>query len=476
MTRETTWSASSSSSTSGIQYIRFAASGRNRFVTLIALLAALGGFLFGYDTGIIGQALPFVQKQFHATTITASWIVASVLIGAMAGAAGSGYLADRISRKWTKFLAGCVFTAGAILEATAQNSTWLIIARFILGLGVGTASFVAPEYIAEQTPPRIRGGTVSYNQLMITLGILLAYIAGFGLAGVGSSNWRWMLGIGAVPGALLAISMIFVPHTPRWLVSKGREREARAGLERTRQGNEVQAELDSIQDAVQEERRTSLRDLIGARVRPMLVIGLALAIIQQFVGINTVIYFTSTILKYTGSSTSLSVQQAVYVGLTNFALTIAAILCMDWLGRRVILISGTVVATVALIALGLYFQFPAFAKADAWFGLLCVIAFIAGFAFSLGPVFWLMISEIFPLAHRSKAMAVCTIANWAANFVVSYFFLQEVDLIGKPATFWIYAGVGVLAAGFIWLRVPETRGKPLEQIEAEVGARPRDAA
>lgn len=208
----------------------------------------------------------------------------------------------------------------------------------------------------------------------------------------------------------------------------------------------------------------------------MLLIGLALALIQQFVGVNTVIYFTSTILKYTGSSTSLSVQQAVYVGLTNFALTIAAILCMDWLGRRVILISGTVVATVALIALGLYFQFPAFAKADAWFGLLCVIAFIAGFAFSLGPVFWLMISEIFPLAHRSKAMAVCTIANWAANFVVSYFFLQEVGLIGKPATFWIYAGVGVLAAGFIWLRVPETRGKPLEQIEAEVGARPRDAA
>jgi MFS family permease len=208
----------------------------------------------------------------------------------------------------------------------------------------------------------------------------------------------------------------------------------------------------------------------------MLVIGLALAVIQQFVGINTVIYFTSAILKYTGSSTSLSVQQAVYVGLTNFALTIVAILCMDWLGRRVILVSGTVVSTVALIALGLYFQFPAFAKADAWFGLLCVIVFIAGFAFSLGPVFWLMISEIFPLAHRSKAMAVCTIGNWVANFIVSYFFLQEVGLIGKPATFWIYAGVGVLATGFIWLRVPETKGRTLEQIEDQIGAPRQDAA
>ena len=248
-----TRTAASTASTSGIEYIRYAASGRNRFVTLIALLAALGGFLFGYDTGVIGQALPFVQKQFHASTVVASWIVASVLIGAIAGAAGSGYLADRISRKWTKFISGCVFAAGAVLEATAQSAAWRIIARLILGLAVGTASFVAPEYIAEQTPPRIRGGTVSYNQLMITLGILLAYVAGFGLAGVGG-NWRWMLGLGAIPGALLAVSMIFVPHTPRWLVSKGRGQEARAVLERTRTAGDVQAELDSIQDVVGQER------------------------------------------------------------------------------------------------------------------------------------------------------------------------------------------------------------------------------
>jgi MFS family permease len=157
-------------------------------------------------------------------------------------------------------------------------------------------------------------------------------------------------------------------------------------------------------------------------------------------------------------------------------LTIAAILCMDWLGRRVILLSGTVVATCALIALGFYFLFPGFATADPWFGLLCVIVYIAGFAFSLGPVFWLMISEIFPLAHRSKAMAVCTIVNWSANFIVSYFFLQEIGLIGKPATFWIYAFVGVLATGFIWLRVPETKGRSLEQIEQEVHGQPEQAA
>jgi sugar porter (SP) family MFS transporter len=412
----------------------------------------------------------------RAGTLVSSWIVASVLIGAIAGAAGSGYLADRISRKWTKCLSGCVFTVGAILEATAQSAGWLIAARVILGVGVGTASFVAPEYIAEHTPPKIRGGTVSYNQLMITLGILLAYVAGFGLAGIGGGNWRWMLGIGAIPGAALAISMIFVPHTPRWLVSQGRREDARAVLERTRDPREVEEELESIQDVARKERRSSLRDLLGGRIRPLLVIGLGLAVIQQFVGINTVIYFTTTILKYTGSSTSLSVQQAVYIGLTNFVLTIVAIMCMDWLGRRVILITGTVVATCALVGLGFYFLIPSFATADPGFGLLCVIVYIAGFAFSLGPVFWLMISEIFPLASRSKAMAVCTIFNWAANFIVSYFFLQEIALIGKPATFWIYAFTGALATGFIWLRVPETKGRSLEQIEQEVHGRPQQAA
>src|SRR5690349_5819045 len=204
---------------SGIGFVKFAASGRNRFVTGIALLAALGGFLFGYDTGIISQALPFIQQEFHPGTLASSWIVAVLLIGAMVGAGVSGYLADRISRKWTKCISGCVYVVGALAAAFAQNVTWLIVARFVLGLSVGTASFVAPEYISEQTPPTIRGGTTTYNQVMVTLGILLAYIAGYALSAVGG-NWRWMLGIAAVPGAALAVSMAFVPYSPRWLVSR----------------------------------------------------------------------------------------------------------------------------------------------------------------------------------------------------------------------------------------------------------------
>ncbi|HET8559951.1 MAG TPA: sugar porter family MFS transporter [Marmoricola sp.] len=455
-------------STSGLAYVKFAASGRNRFVTGIAMLAALGGFLFGYDTGIIGQALPSIQKELHPSTVEASWIVAAILIGAMVGAGISGWLSEAISRKWTKCLSGCVYVAGALAAALAQDVMWLIAARFVLGLSVGTASFVAPEYISEQTPPKIRGGTVTYNQLMVTLGILLAYIAGYLLHPV-TNNWRWMLGIAIVPGAALAISMVFVPHSPRWLVKKGRVDEARKVLERTRTESDVDQELENISDVTEKESGWTVRDLFRSRVRPLMLVGIGLAVFQQFVGVNTVIYFASTILHYTGASTSSAVLLAVFVGVTNFVVTIVAILVMDWVGRRGLLITGTAILCVALVVLGAYFQFSALSQGASWLGLVCVIVYIIGFAIGLGPVFWLMISEIYPLQFRSQAMAVATICNWAANFIVSYFFLQEAQAIGKGPTFWIYAAIAVGAIAFFVAKVPETKGRQLEDIEREVG-------
>jgi sugar porter (SP) family MFS transporter len=459
---------SEQASTSGITYIKFAASGRNRFVTGIALLAALGGFLFGYDTGIIGQALPFIQKQFHPSTLAASWIVAVILIGAMVGAAISGYLSEAISRKWTKCISGCVYVIGALAAAFAQDVVWLVAARFVLGLSVGTASFVAPEYIAEQTPPKIRGGTVTYNQLMVTLGIMLAYVAGFGLSHV-IGNWRWMLGIAAAPGAVLAVSMVFVPHSPRWLVKKGRFDEARKVLERTRTDSDIDAELEDIKDVTEKEKSWHFWDLFGKRVRALILIGIGLAVAQQFVGVNTVIYFASTILHYTGATTNAAVLLTVYVGVTNFVVTIIAVLIMDWVGRRGLLITGTAILCVALIVLGIYFHFPSISHGVAWLGLACVIVYIIGFAIGLGPVFWLMISEIYPLHFRSQAMAVATIFNWGANFLVSYFFLQETQAIGRGPTFWIYAGLAIVAIAFFWWKVPETKNRPLEEIEREIG-------
>jgi sugar porter (SP) family MFS transporter len=460
-------SSESATTTSGLAFVKFAFSGRHRFVTGIAMLAAIGGFLFGYDTGIVSQALPYIAKEFHASAFEQSWIVASLLLGAVVGAIGSGYLSDRISRKWTKCLSGCVYVVAAIAAAFAQDVIWLCLARFVLGFAVGTASFVSPEYISEQTPPRVRGGTVTYNQIMITLGIFLAYLVGFGLRDV-TDNWRWMLGIGAVPGAVLAISMVFVPHTPRWLMSKGRQDEARAVLERTRQDADIDAELEDMKRVVEASSRYSVRDLFRPQLRSLMMVGILLAVFQQFVGINTVIYFATTILKYTGVSTNTSVALAVFVGLTNFITTIVAALLMDWVGRRKLLLPGTAILTVALVALGAYFHWSVINQGHSWVGLVCLIVYIIGFAIGLGPVFWLMISEIYPLHLRSKAMAIATAFNWGANFIVSYYFLQMVDAIGRAATFWVYAGLGVVAFAYFAVKVPETKSRSLEEIEQEI--------
>ncbi|HET8600157.1 MAG TPA: sugar porter family MFS transporter [Segeticoccus sp.] len=459
----------SEQSASGLHFVRYAASGRNRFVTGIALLAALGGFLFGYDTGIIGQALPYLSKDLHPSTLESSWIVAVLLIGAMIGAGISGYLSEAISRKWTKCISGCVYVIGALAAAFAQDIIWLVAARFVLGLSVGTASFVAPEYIAEQTPPKIRGGTVTFNQLMVTLGILLAYVTGYGLRDVGY-NWRWMFGIAVIPGAALAISMVFVPHSPRWLVKKGRVDEAREVLEQTRaEDADIDGELQQIQDVSEAEQGWSIADLFRTKVRALMVVGIGLAVFQQFVGVNTVIYFASTIIGYVGFATNQAVLLAVMVGVTNFVFTIVAILLMDWVGRRKLLIVGTAILLVALAVLGAYFQFHFISQNASWIGIACVIVYIIGFAIGLGPVFWLMISEIYPLAFRSQAMAIATICNWAANFLVSFYFLQETKAIGRGPTFWIYAAIAIAAIAFFWVKVPETKNRPLEDIEREIG-------
>ncbi|HKN99936.1 MAG TPA: sugar porter family MFS transporter [Pseudonocardiaceae bacterium] len=448
------------------------ASGGNRFVLRISLVAAIGGFLFGYDTGVISGALLYIAPQLHAGTLAQSWIVGGLLLGAVVGACLAGYLADAISRKWTKFAAGVVYTLAAVGSAFAQSTGELIIARTVLGLAVGTASFVAPMYIAEQTPPRIRGGTVSFNQLMITSGILLAYVADFALKGV-AGNWRWMLGLGAVPGVALVIGMLLVPHTPRWLMQRDRGAEARAVLTRSRPAGQVDGELDEIRSVLRTEGRRRLRDVFGSGARAALVVGLGLAVFQQLVGVNTVIYFSPTILTYTGLHANSAVTEALTVGITNVVFTVIAILLLDRVGRRVLLLIGTVGLSVALVLLGLFFALPDLRQHAPWLALVALLVFIASFAIGLGPVFWLMISEVFPLSLRSRAMAVCTAANWIANFLVSYFFLQLIGAAGRPATFWIYAGLGVLAVVFFAVRVPETKDRSLEQIEHDIGAHPR---
>jgi sugar porter (SP) family MFS transporter len=445
----------------------------NRFLVRLATVAALGGFLFGYDTGVIGGAMLYIKKDFHAGTLAQSSMVSAILIGAAIGALISGWAADAFSRRRTKIASGSVYVVGALLCAFSQNTLEMIGSRFILGLAVGTASFVSPMYISENAPPRIRGGLTTFNQLMVTIGIVVAYIVDWGLAGV-SNNWRWMLGLAVVPGLALAIGMMFLPYSPRWLVDKGRSDEARDVLERTRDENDdVGKELSDIEEAAQ--REGGVRDLLSRSVKPMLIIGLALALFQQFVGVNTVIYYGPTILKATGIGDGGALQQTVFIGVTNVVFTIIAVLLLDKVGRRVLLLTGNVAFFAALVLLGVYFASSTLQHHAQWLALAALTLYIAGFAISLGPVFWLMISEIFPLHLRAPAMAVCTIGNWLANFVVSVSFLSLTNVLTRQGTFWLYAAISVAAFIFFAARVPETKDKSLEEIEAQVGADTTDA-
>ncbi len=440
-------------------------SSENRFVTRLAIIAAIGGFLFGYDTGVISGALLFVKNDLSAGNFEQQAIVSAVLIGAVAGAIASGYLAERISRRWTKFCSGCVYVVGALAAAFSQSGAELIGSRFILGLAVGTASFVSPMYIAEVAPRRLRGGMVSFNQMMIVSGILAAYVIDWAFKGLGD-NWRWMFGVAALPGAALAIGMLKLPHSPRWLIEEGRTKEARDVLRRIRNSEDVDEELSEIEKVAEEEG--SLGELFSAGVRPMLLVGLALAIFQQIVGVNTIIYYAPTILSFTGFGADKSITLALFVGITNFVFTFAAVGLLDKVGRRKLLLTGTIGVLVSLTAMGIFFESGWLQQNFSAMAVLALVGFIASFAIGLGPVFWLMISEIFPLRLRSAAMAVCTVANWAANFLVSVTFLSLTAAIGKSWTFWLYGAFALCAIVFFWWKVPETKGRRLEEIESDL--------
>jgi sugar porter (SP) family MFS transporter len=449
-----------------MEFLKEAFSGRNRFVLRLAMIAALGGFLFGYDTGIISGSLPFITKEFGASTFQQQAFVGALLIGAVVGAIISGFSADSLSRRRTKIIAGVVYVVGALGSALAQTSTELIAARFVLGIAVGTASFVAPMYISELAPKKIRGGVTSFNQLMVVSGILGAYIVSWALKDV-TNNWRWMLGLGALPGIALAVGMFFQPFSPRWLIDQGREDEARKVLRRARDNDEdVDEEVAEIKEAAGEEG--GIRQVWKPEVRPMVAVGLALAVAQQFIGVNTVIYYAPTILKFTGVGTGDAITQALSVGITNLVFTIIAVLILDKVGRRPLLMFGTAGCIVSLAMLGVFFASGYLQDNASWVALVCLIVYIASFAIGLGPVFWLMIAEIFPLRVRSSAMSLSTVGNWSSNFIVSSFFLSLTSAITRQGTFWLYAGFGVLALVYFIARVPETKDRSLEQIESDL--------
>jgi MFS transporter, SP family, galactose:H+ symporter len=444
---------------------------------LIAAVAALGGLLFGYDTGVISGALLFIRKVMDLSPTSEGIVVAIALAGAALGAATAGQLSDRAGRRTVILGAAGLFVVGAVISGVAQVVVTLLISRFILGVAIGVASMLTPLYLAEISLARDRGAIVSLNQLCITGGILVSYLVDFSLAG-SPTGWRWMLALGALPGVILMVGMWALPESPRWLAGHGRIDDARTVLQRLRGHADVSAELAELRTDIAREGRTMApaSELLSSRLRRPLIVGVGLAMFQQITGVNTVIYFAPTIFQAAGlSSAATSILATAGVGLVNFLMTILSIGLIDRVGRRPLLVWSLGGMTITLLILSGAFHAGASGHL-AWVAVASVAAYIGFFAIGLGPVFWLLIAEIFPLALRGRAMSLAAVANWSFNLLVSATFLDMVATLGSAGAFLIYAILSILALGFVVLLVPETKGRTLEQIEADTHLTPAPAS
>jgi MFS transporter, SP family, galactose:H+ symporter len=434
------------------------------FVTVVSAVSALAGLLFGYDTGVISGARLFFRDDFQLTTQQDERVVGAALLGCVIGAAIGGKLADLFGRRKVLIWVAVLFILGAIGTALAQGPQLLSVGRVVVGIAIGIASFTAPLYISEISPANVRGTLVSLNQLMITIGIVCSYLADYALAD--ARAWRWMFGVAAIPAAIMLIGLLFVPESPRWYMRQGRREVARTVLSRIRAGADVDVEIAEIESSLNKQEG-SWRELLSPALRPALIIGIGLAAFQQFTGINTVIYYAPTIFQIAGlKSNSVAILATAGVGVVNVLMTVVALWLLDRAGRRALLLWGIVGMVICLGVLGFAFVSPNLTQVLAPVAVVSVMMYVACFAISLGPVFWLMISEIYPLKIRGRAMGVATVSNWGSNMIVALTFLSLLEWLGHAWTFWVYALVGVAAWVFVYKLVPETKGKTLEEIEA----------
>jgi sugar porter (SP) family MFS transporter len=444
-----------------------------RLVYLATAVAALGGMLFGYDIGVISGAILFIKKDFNLSAGMEEIVVSSVLLGSLAGAVAGGMLADRLGRRKLLIAAAIVFAIGAIGAALAPATNWLIVARIVAGAAIGVASFVAPLYISEIAPVDIRGRLVSINQVALTVGIVISYGVDYAFAPAGA--WRWMFALAVIPAAAFGIGLLFIPTSPRWLVTRGHLDKARDVLKQIRSPEQVEGELNEIQKSAGQQK-ANWSELLSPLLRMAMIVGVGLALLQQITGINTVIYYAPTIFKFAGlSSASVAILASVGVGLVNVIFTLVAMQLIDKIGRRPLLLVSLAGMTISLIVLGAAFALPKLSGSLGWIAVISLMVYVGSFAVGLGPVFWLLLSEIYPLNIRGRAMSVGTVANWGANLLVAVSFLTLTHSLGKPATFWLFGGISIAAWLFAYYLVPETKGKTLEQIEAHFrsGKHPR---
>lgn len=435
------------------------------YVSLVSIIAALAGLLFGFDTGIISGALLFIPKTFPISTAMQEAIVGSVLFGAMFGSLSSGKLTDTIGRKRTMLVTASFFIIGTLLATFADSINAILIGRCIIGVAIGIGSYTAPLYIAEIAPFHMRGQLVTLNQLAITLGIFLSYVINYAFIQI-EGSWRFMFAIGIIPAVLLALGMILLPESPRWLVTQNKIEPAIRILQKLRHSNNVLPEIHDIK-STQHIKQTSIKQIFSAPIFPVLSLGIMLGLIQQVTGINTIIYYAPTIFQLAGfESTTTAIAATIGIGLVNVIATLFAVFYLDRIGRRPLLFTGLLGMTVSLIGLSLAFYLQL--EITKWLAVACTFLYIISFAFSLGAILWLVVSEIFPLQVRATAMGFAVFSCWFWNFVVSSTFLTLLANIGPALTFMFYASMCILSLVYCYFFVPETKGVTLEEIERNI--------
>lgn len=445
---------------------------------VVAIVASLGGLLSGYDTGVISGALLFINDSWNLSDSMQGIVVSSVLIGAVIGAATNGVLADIFGRKKIIMATAVIFIVGSILCGFAPNVYVLIASRILVGLAVGIVNFVIPLYLSEISPKVIRGTLVSLYQWAITAGILFSYFINAAFANAVYS-WRWMLLAGILPGLVLLVGMSLMSDTPRWLVSKNRDEEAKKVFKKIDPNADADVEIGEIKKTLASESEDSNKKIRFKKWMIMpFVVGIGIMFAQICTGINTIIYYAPTIFKIAGFDSNLNAIYATTgIGVINFLMTIVAVFFTDRLGRKPLLYFGLTGVMLSLVALGCAFAFSSvLGDSLKWVAVGSLVTYIICFAMSLGPIGWIIVSEVFPLKIRGVAMSICTVSNFAFNFFVVGSFPILIHRIDGAYTFWGFAVVSLLCILFVYFFVPETKGISLEQIESNWlhGVKPRD--
>lgn len=438
-----------------------------KYVTLVSIVAALGGLLFGFDTAVVSGAIGFMKEKFGLNEFQVGWAVSSLIVGCILGAALTGIIADKFGRKKVLIAAALLFIIGTLGSAIPSTFSGYIIARMIGGLGIGITSTLCPLYNAEIAPAKYRGRLVALNQLAVVTGIFVVYFVNMGIAGMGDhawgveNAWRWMFGVGVIPGVLFLVLLFFVPESPRWLITQGRPADSLPILVKIHGEELARQEVLDIKESFK-EKQGSLRDLFKPGLRLALIVGVMLAVLQQVTGINAVMYYAPEIFKQAGAGTNGALVQTIMVGFINFVFTILALWLIDRVGRKALLLIGSSLMAVCLLVIGFAFQTG---HTSGLLILISILVYVAAFAISLGPVVWVIMSEIFPNHIRGKATAIASMMLWLADYVVSQSFPPLLSSAGPAITFWIFGVLALFTFLFTWRVVPETKGKSLEQIE-----------